>query len=119
MKNIATIFLLFAVINLQAQNACEFDNIYSETIQDEVGCKSIMINNNLYLASVKGISDGYNYNNLFLRLTCLSNCGEIIWKKQVDSSLGPIEKNVYNLRFIDIVARKNNTILLAANFTKS
>jgi len=118
LKKTLAILLIFLAQNTMAQNACEFDNIYQETIRDEVGCKSIMINNNLYLASVKGISDGYIYNNLFLRLTCLSNCGEIIWKKQVDSSLGPIEKNVYNLKFIDILARKNNTILLAANFTK-
>ncbi|MEI7977728.1 MAG: Ig-like domain-containing protein [Bacteroidota bacterium] len=118
MKKIVIVFLLFIVNNANAQNPCEFDNIYQETVRDEIGCKSIMVNNNLYLTSVKGISDGYIYNNLFLRLTCLSNCGEIIWKKQVDSSLGPIEKNVYNLKFIDIISRKNNTILLVSNYTK-
>jgi hypothetical protein len=117
-KKTLSMLLIFLAQNAMAQNSCEFDNIYQETVRDEIGCKSIMVNNNLYLASVKGISDGYIYNNLFLRLTCLSNCGEIIWKKQVDSSLGLIEKNVYNLKFIDIISRKNNTILLVSYYTK-
>lgn len=117
MKKLAIIFFLFVALSTQAQNACEFDSIYKEPIRDEKGCKTIFVDGNLYLASIKGYSDGYTYNNLFLQLTCLNTCGERIWKKQMDSSLGYIDKTFENLRFIDFIKRQNNTLLIACNYS--
>ncbi len=120
MKNLIKIFLLILIsINTQAQNACEFDSIYQETLRDERGYKTIFVNGNLYMASIKGYSNGYTFNNLFLKLTCLNTCGERIWKKQIDSSLGLIEKsNGVNLKFIDLIKRQNNTLIVACNYSK-
>ncbi len=123
MKNLikTTLILLLLVFTncVNAQNACEFDSIYQEPIRDERGYKTIFVNGNLYLASIKGYSNGYTFNNLFLKLTCLNTCGERIWKKQIDSSLGFIEKsNGDNLKFIDLIKRQNNTLIVACNYSK-
>ncbi len=108
---ITCVLLMLLIINFtQAQNVCEFNNVYStQNGPDEIGSKIVKgSNQNLFAISFDGFSrNSLEPINLSIALTMLDNCGIVIWKKNLDS----IESK--NILGIDLINRINGNLLLS------
>ncbi|MEI7979356.1 MAG: T9SS type A sorting domain-containing protein [Bacteroidota bacterium] len=117
MKNLIILkFLLLLTFNSFSQKNCEFDIVYPTSNDDEIGNKIVRDKNQvLYLMGIKGFPNrSYLPINLSLYISKVSDCGNIIWQKKIDSVGGdgssPSNQNLFG---VDIINRANGDLLLS------